>query len=74
MKPASHPARKTFDAEGKLLNDTPRHALQERNATLGNLCLAVKKFEPYLQHSDLRGGEYAHERNTSLSSNDPRLS
>jgi hypothetical protein len=61
MKPASHPARKTFDAEGKLLNDTLRHALQE-------------KFEPYLQHSDLRGGEYAHERNTSLSSNDPRLS
>ena len=27
---------------------------------LGNLCKAVKKFEPYLQHSDLRGSEYAH--------------
>ena len=55
-----HPLRKTFDAEGKLLNDTLRRALQERNAALGNLCRAVKKFEPYLQYADLRGSEYAH--------------
>ena len=53
-------SRKTFDAEGKLLNDTLRRTLQERNATLCNLCRAVKKFQPYLQHSDLRGSEYAH--------------
>jgi hypothetical protein len=33
---------------------------QERNAALRNLHAAVKKFELYLQHSDLRGSEYAH--------------
>ena len=54
------PPRKTFDAEDKLLNDTLRRSLQERNAALRNLYSAVKKFEPYLQHSDLRGSEYAH--------------
>jgi hypothetical protein len=54
------PSRKTFDAEGKLLDDTLRRALQKRNAALGNLRRAVKKFEPYLQHTDLRGSEYAH--------------
>ena len=54
------PPRKTFDAEGKLLNDKLRRALQERNAALKNLYDAAKKFEPYLQHSDLRGSEYAH--------------
>ena len=40
------PPRKTFDAEGKLLIDTLRKALQERNAALKNLYSAVKKFEP----------------------------
>ena len=54
------PPRKTFDAEGKLLNDTLRRTIQDRNAALKNLCAAVRKFEPYLQHSDLRGSEYAH--------------
>jgi hypothetical protein len=54
------PPRKTFEAEGKLLNDTLRRTHQERNAALKNLCGAVKKFEPYLQHSDLRCSEYAH--------------
>ena len=54
------PSRKTFDAEGKLLNDTLRRSLQERNAALRNLYSAAKRFEPYLQHSDLRGSEYAH--------------
>jgi hypothetical protein len=55
------PPRKTFNAEGKLLNDTLRRTLQERNAALKGLYTPVKKFEPYLQHSDLlRGSEYAH--------------
>ena len=54
------PSCKTFDAEGKLLNDTLRRTLQERNAALGYLSRAVKKFEPHLQDTDLRGSEYAH--------------
>ena len=54
------PPRKTFEAEGKVLNDALRRTLQERNAALRNVHTAVKKFEPYLQHSDLRGSEYAH--------------
>jgi hypothetical protein len=54
------PSKKTFDAEGKLLTDKLRRSIQVRNAALKSLYNAVKKFEPYLQHSDLRGSEYAH--------------
>jgi hypothetical protein len=36
----------------ELLQVVLRRTLQERNAALKNLYSAVKKFQPYLQHSD----------------------
>jgi len=58
LPPPEDCSRKAKEAQP--LNDTLRRSLQGRNAALKNLYSALKNFEPYLQHSDLRRSDYAH--------------
>jgi exonuclease V gamma subunit len=58
---AQQPARKTIDLEGRLVKDTVRKTLKDRQNALTHLLQAIREYRKFAdQPLTLRASEYAH--------------